>query len=481
MKIFSRKPASFRTLLGFSFICLSFPLVLGLFDSGISIDRLVRKYNASIYRVFNLTKESNSLVNKTVALERSARQFSILKDPLILDAFKEQDANISEAAERILALVESPEHRSLLRSFIEVKQQVADKLTSPENVSSDIESALLNFEELNGMAREILAESNREAFSESDRLRIESDEALRQLTYKGLALVVVLALLIIYFFQALTKPVRRVHDAIEQLGAGAFDDEISVPGPWDIQLIGVRLDWLRKRLARFEAQKAHFLALISHELKTPLAAMREGISLLSEGLVGAVNPDQREVLGIVNHSCERLEGQINDLLLYTVAKAKGSTPARESFEFGEIVRSSVAKQRLAARSREIELTLELENVFVRGDKKQLMVVCDNLVSNALKFTPHGGSIFISLTADKGTAIFEVQDSGAGVPQGERALIFEPFYQGESADKTDEIGAGIGLSIVAENVEAHGGTIEVLEGRWGGALFRVRLPKEKGLN
>ena len=132
-------------------------------------------------------------------------------------------------------------------------------------------------------------------------------------------------------------------------------------------------------------------------------------------------------------------------------------------------------QQLTLVGQRVRLDVRVEDVTVAADRGKLKLILDNLLSNAIKFTPHGGTIHIHAQARREQLVLDVADTGAGIPLEERGRIFEAFYQGKSPQGGHVKGTGIGLSVVIEFVQAHGGTIEIVDGQFTGAHFRIRLP------
>jgi two-component system sensor histidine kinase GlrK len=262
--------------------------------------------------------------------------------------------------------------------------------------------------------------------------------------------------------------------AIRRLGAGQLRVPVAVTGPQDLEQLGERLEWMRRELLDLEEQKNRFLRQVSHELKTPLTALREGAELLSEEAVGKLTAEQREIAEILRHNSVELQKLIEDLLSFGASQFRKVTVDLEPVEIRSVVERVTADQRLAARARSLTLDIAAEDVLLPADPEKLRVALDNLVSNAIKFSPEGGRIRIGAHLDGDTLELDVIDQGPGIPPGDRTRIFDPFYQGLRAGAGPVRGTGIGLSVVKEYVFAHGGSVEVMDSREG-AHMRIRVP------
>jgi two-component system sensor histidine kinase GlrK len=250
---------------------------------------------------------------------------------------------------------------------------------------------------------------------------------------------------------------------------------VSVKGPTDLQALGRQLEWLRVRLGEIAEERNRFLRHMSHELKTPLANLREGTELLLEGAVGPLSNEQREVGGILRENSLRLQRLIENLLSYSEWQAKRSGLDVGELNLPAMVQGAIETYQLPINAHRLTLVRQVDDVSFQADRAKLRLILDNLVSNAVKFTPDGGTITVRGRRDGDDVVIEVADTGPGVPPAERARIFETFYQGATPQGGLVRGTGIGLSVVQEFVQAHGGTVELVDGEFPGAHFRVRLP------
>ena len=163
------------------------------------------------------------------------------------------------------------------------------------------------FEALSGRAQTIVARSNAQIDREVEAMRATADQAQRITLWQLLAVIPVVIFLVVGFTILITRPIQQIDAAIRRLGGGAFNVPVVVNGPQSLEYLGERLEWLRQKLLDLEQQKNRFLRQMSHELKTPLTAVREGAELLSEEVVGKLSPQQREVAEILRHNSMELQ------------------------------------------------------------------------------------------------------------------------------------------------------------------------------
>jgi two-component system sensor histidine kinase GlrK len=170
-----------------------------------------------------------------------------------------------------------------------------------------------------------------------------------------------------------------------------------------------------------------------------------------------------------------LQGLIENLLKFArTLELTNDLELETGVGLAALVRSSVATQRLAADAKDIDIDLRLSPVAVRGDRNKLRVVIENLLANAVKFTPPDGSIIVTLAADGEWARLDVEDTGPGIAEADRERIFEPFQQGNADAQGSVKGTGLGLAIVRDYLDAHAGTISCVPADRG-AHFMVRIP------
>ena len=233
---------------------------------------------------------------------------------------------------------------------------------------------------------------------------------------------------------------------------------------------------LNERLLELDRLKDEFVALVSHELRTPLTSIRGYLELIREGKAGRITKRQESFLEVMNRNSERLLRLVSDLLFVAQAESGKVSLHFEALDLTEITRDAVDATRPLAATKSIELRVEARgDLRVSADRARLVQLLDNLLSNALKFTPEGGRVDVLLSAQNGHAVLEVADSGIGIPQAEQGRLFERFYRASTATAQAVPGTGLGLAIAKAIVEGHGGRIGVESDEGVGAKFRVELP------
>jgi two-component system, NtrC family, sensor histidine kinase GlrK len=272
----------------------------------------------------------------------------------------------------------------------------------------------------------------------------------------------------------LGRPLRQIDRAIAELGSGNVSNAIVVNGPVDLERLGKQLEWLRCRLLELAQERNRFLRHMSHELKTPLANIREGTELLTDGAVGELDSGQREVVTILKENGIKLQRLIENLLSFSAWQSNSLRLELSEFRLRPLIKQVLENQQLTLVSQRARLDVQAEELVLYADRGKLRLILENLLSNAIKYSPRGGVIHVRARADADCMQLEVADCGAGIPRADRAHVFEAFYTGR-APGGHVRGTGIGLSVVNEFVNVHHGSIELVDGEFPGAHFRIRLP------
>lgn len=234
------------------------------------------------------------------------------------------------------------------------------------------------------------------------------------------------------------------------------------------------------RLRELDRMKDEFVASVSHELRTPLTSINGYLELVMDGEAGKLEEEQRDFLDIVRRNAERLLRVVGDLL--DVAQFSASQVVIECapVDLVSLAEQAVDAVRPVAEERGIVVALEGTALDpLEGDADRLGQVVDNLLTNAVKFTPAGGRVDVRLFTGEGLVKLEVSDSGMGISEDDVQHLFERFFRTSDARVQAIQGTGLGLSIVAAIVEAHGGSIEVESELGVGTTFRVVLPLTSG--
>jgi two-component system sensor histidine kinase GlrK len=464
------RPRSLSGLLTAALLLIVLPLTAAVVYGGVQLRQLSRASDDLVRDSIGLTQQTQSLFQNIAAMERSANLYGVLEDPRLAEAFDANERAVETTLDQLAEQappIEIARVRAAGRAVAALVHGVRG-----EDLSS---SLVARFDTLGSEANALAERTRRAIDARLNDAASRADATQRWLLWSIMALVPASLILAAVFFFYVLRPLRAIDRAISDLGRGAFSRPIEVHGPADLAALGRQLEWLRTRLLEIAMERNRFLRHMSHELKTPLANIREGTDLLLDGAVGPLDDGQREVATILRDNAVRLQQLIENLLSYSAWQSSASTVELSQFRLGTLVTAVVDSQRLALAARDITLDLQVADVGLVADRPKLKLVLDNLFSNALKFTPRGGTIHLHAYQAGRATIIDLADTGPGIPREERDKVFQAFYSGQTPQGGPIKGTGIGLSVVREFVQAHGGTIEIVDGQFPGAHLRIRLP------
>lgn len=269
-------------------------------------------------------------------------------------------------------------------------------------------------------------------------------------------------------------PVERISEASKRIAQGDFD--IELPHGFqarEISELSQNFNTMARELSRTEMLRSDFIANVSHEFKTPLASIEGYASLMMDP---DLSPEKRAAYAEkVAASAHRLSVLTEQTLLLSQLDNRDDLPEREAFSLDESLRRMVLAHELEWSDRNIEIDVDLAEVQIRAERNLLSLIWENLMTNALKHTPDGGRIGVSLHEEGGNAVVSIEDSGEGMPPEVLERVFERFYQGDSSRSKE--GVGLGLSIAKRTAKLHGGSISAKSEPGRGTTFTVVLPLE----
>ncbi|MGQ0384106.1 MAG: sensor histidine kinase [Gammaproteobacteria bacterium] len=470
------RPRSLTSLMILGLLLVVVPLAFALTQAVTELRRLAAETENLVWVSSELAGHTQALYRHLSAYDRATQLYLLLGNPQLLEASRTVQRQITHTGARLAALPLGEPRELDLKSLRDATVGVLGVLefADPDQPGrSELLTARLAA--VDEATADLTGRANRLLDARLKQLSVKTTDTRRQLYLWIAALVPVAIALAVMFTRGVLQPLRRVDRAITELGRGTFSQPIAIRGSSDMEALGRQLEWLRVRLLELAQEKNRFLRYMSHELKTPLANVREGTDLLLDGAVGEIGPGQREVAAIMRQNALRLQQLIENLLSHSARQAQAQNLDVSSFDLGAVVAAAFVNQRLTLSSRRIRIAREVEPVVLNADRSKLRLVFDNLLSNALKFTPEGGSITARARRAPEGLVIDFADSGPGIPREERDRIFEAFYTGRTPQAGPLKGTGIGLSIVSELVAAHGGKVQIVDGEFPGAHFRITLP------
>lgn len=464
-------PRSLLRLIVLGNVLVALPLLIAIAYVFINMDRVTERGEVLTREAALAAQNGYELPEDLLHMERLLRQHAVLKDASLLDDYaqaRQEWIKVSRAFADVPLLTGM---RAEVLDLLALEAAAFADFQEGRKTGAELEAVLAD---MKARVPKLIIRSNQVIGREVEKFRTDADALRGRLL---LALAAGLAMMVLFFLFSrllLARVLWGFESAVQALGEGKLDRAVVLKGPRDIREMGERLDWLRRRLLELEEQRVLVLRHVSHELKTPLAALREGASLLTEGAVGPLTPGQEKIVGIVRGNALRLQKLIDSLLKLQQAGHAGERIKPVRLRLDKLVQQIVTTHQLAARGKQLHFSGSLKPLVVMGGKEELTTVVDNLVSNAIKYSPDGGTVDISLKREEDKVTLDVVDQGPGIPAADRERVFEPFYRGEHAKGV--AGVGLGLAIARHFAAANRGVLELLTTA-SGSHFRLTLPGE----
>jgi signal transduction histidine kinase len=284
-----------------------------------------------------------------------------------------------------------------------------------------------------------------------------------------------LALAMVQFLaHGMTFPLRQMVAAARAMAQGDYSRRVTATSRDEVGELARAFNSMAGELEQAERMRRDLVANASHDLRTPIGALRAQL----ENLVDGVEPAERRVLEDLLRQVERLSELVEQLLDLSKLESGAVLLERASVGAGDLLEKVAADWRSRASERSVTLAVEADGAdpALDADEQRLRQVLENLVANAIRHSPDGSTVALRATTRNGKARFEVEDEGPGIPPGEAERVFERFYRSDRARSTDDGGSGLGLAIARWIVELHGGSISVDPSTRRGCRIVVELPR-----
>ena len=447
---------------------------------------------------FKARETERTLINLLASMDGNRKKYFLLEKPEYLRMFREDSRSFRKQLSRLEELGLSEEEEP---TFRELKEQFEDYLHKDPFITGEDPSAIesvsdLPLEEVRHRLGHLL-DLNQERMD----LRITQMSRLEQRAFQVVFLGAMIALLAagllsFLLIRSITRPIDLLRKGTQEIAEGRFAHRVDFSTTGELGDLADSFNEMAYQLMKLDDMKADFMALVSHELKTPLTSMKEAVGLLLEEAVGPISPKQKRLLLINADGIEKLTGFVEDILNLTTMEG-GMTPLYSTrFDMQSLLRGKLDTFRLLADKKQIRLSATykpdpLPPIF--ADAERLEQVLANLLNNAIFFTPPGGEVAFRVESTLGKSLparvreatkvessnqwlkIEISDTGEGIPKEEWHRVFDKFYQVKKSSIQGS-GTGLGLTIAKSIIEAHGGFIWVEDSSAGGTTFVVVLPQ-----
>jgi signal transduction histidine kinase len=280
------------------------------------------------------------------------------------------------------------------------------------------------------------------------------------------------ALVVVFFLsRGMTSPLREMVDASESMARGDFSQRVTVSSRDEIGTLARAFNQMAAELAETDRVRRDLVANVSHELRTPITALQAVL----ENLVDGVEPPDPETLRTMLAQVERLGRLVQQLLDLSRLESGGMPLDRRAFDVEPMLEHAIREARLHASDVKLALDVEPPDLVLDGDAERLHQVVANLVQNAVRHSPSGGTVAVHASAVGDAVRIDVDDDGPGVPAADATRVFERFYRADTARSSDQGGAGLGLAIARWIVDLHDGDIHVESREPHGCRMVVTIP------
>jgi len=468
-----------------SFIMMSLPLIFAIVYTVSGVGSFTEKSQSTIFKAVNETESARIILERLASMERNIRQIQLFGKSVFYDLYQENrnkflvemaSLQISDRSEQLITQLDSLKHNeNTFHQYFLTKLEGEEVKLTQEDLNS--------FDQLTQEARTLVAEGEQKVRSESDSLLKAAKQLKQELIYLAVGSIIIASLLSLFFVRLLLRPIKDIAQAIRFLGEVGFDQAISIRGPKDLQKLGGHLEWLRVRLDNLENDKQQFIRNVSHELKTPLATLKEGTDLLSENVVGELNTEQQDIIQLMKIGNITIHDLVENLLEYQRTISTQIVFNVTGFKLETLIDRVTDEYELLLRSKNIFLKSNLHSTEIDADYDKLRIVISNLFSNALKFSPQNGSIGLTLSSKDSIITLIIEDQGPGIAKEIQPLIFKDFFYGNSTPDWKIKASGLGLALVKHYLDAHNGSIKLLSANenYCGARFSILLPQNQGNN
>lgn len=474
------QPRSLAQLVRISFFVALAPLSVAILFTVQTLGEMADKNREVTQIVVEATRLGQEIEHNVLELERRARQYVAIGDTELADLFELDRGRLVNKLTLLQQQMpsESPHIKGLISSLdrlyltpattsdnssvSEVSLIVQQQLDHDFSVIREQNKAVATW--LQSSVDQLLKTNTEEADSHIDALVLQL----------SLLAAVTLALLSIIAYW-INKPVKDLTQEIHNLGTAGLSHPIEISGPLELQALGSELEWLRRGLHESEKQKELFLRHISHELKTPLASLREGADLLAEQVTGHLSQQQLAIVEIVRQNGIALQKLIENLIDFN--RLPHQALNLETIELNDLWRELLGNYSLSLDKKALQLQHKgEENVWV-ADRYKLKTSLDNLLSNAINYTPEGGCIEIMWRSTGNNLLIDVANSGDPIPSEDAERVFEPFFQSIAKRSGPIKGSGIGLSVARQCIEAQGGSLCLATHEKLPVCFRLICPAQ----
>ena len=472
MKPLLRRFSLLQQWVGATFLAI-LPLLVAVSYAALELQEQTQRQRQLVQGMDQLSNSNLALSDDVKELVRSARQYLLLRDSRFLAIYRQKNASLKASAAKLKNQLPEANNHRWLDEMAKTADDV-DGLLAGDTAPSQTQLSLplQNLVTLNEQLTQGVSDHRRTSVQAGEDQFNRIVDQLFLLTM--MALPGTFLLMMIGTFMV-SRPLWRLSQAISRLGRQQWETPIAITGPADLMALGDNLEWMRQQVCASDRQKTAFSQHVTHELKTPLAAIIEAANLLNDGVPAPLLKEQQPVVDILAANARNLQDLIQQLINYNAVSHGIVThcQALNIRQHCEAIRHSLES---ANPGRAIDWHFDGDSDSVYCDPRLLDMILRNLMGNGFQFCAPGGAIRVTWAQDSHRWRLRVMDDGPGIEENELPHIFTPFYKGRTGRQNKVPKNGIGLAIVKESVSLLKGVIRVDSCPGKGTTFEIEFPR-----
>jgi len=450
------------------------------------LDRLIESIIRHDSRIIKLAEEA---LDDLYSLTAAEAKYLISKDPDYYRQFKQIRADFAKKVIELERIADTGIKHDLLTDIKKAQTRYDALFDERVSLITDKKDLEQNYQPYEIEREQIFRDTDQKlrhfvriSAEDRDSKLYESKNVSAQVTniinISGIVSIILVVLISLFNTRSINLPIQQLAERAQEVAGGTFGDPLKISSPPEIRELADTFNMMCERLKELDQMKIDYISHLSHELRTPLTVIKEASCMLQEGVFSKVPEKQEELFVVVKSECERLISSVNRILDFSRMEAGKMFFSFQHADLRPIIERNIRKLSLLTRRKNMDVTLEIPQdiPLLQLDRERIEEVVENLLSNALKFTPEGGKISISARNNKEqrTVEISVSDNGRGIPEDGLIQVFDKFKRVD--DRRGAIrGTGLGLAIARHIINAHGGYIWVRSKVGEGSTFTFSLP------
>ena len=481
------KLLSLKSLIALGFAVVIIPFFMGVIYATHGL-RETSTLNRSVNsQIFEQTKTIQLVLQKASDIERKARLFVLLSDPALRQPYERESyesarASFKQSLSDLLNLHVDNKIALLVNELSEKENLIYQQIIGSETDDSfklPIDEAFLGLRESSNTLSRQFDEHVERTFNE---LHNQAESLEYDWLITGTILLIISCGLALSLLTVLSRSMRQLQTSVLNLGSSDLHEPIEIRGPYDVRRLGEHLEWLRTHLSNLETSKQLLTQNLAREVARPLQAIRKGCALLSGFEQSTFAPDadaDADAIQAMTSSVDRLQTVSEQLSKYSQFQVVPSLAKQQNLDVQDLLELVIENFQLDYAAKSICIKKQLDPIFMQGVADQMHDIFEQLLSNAIKFSPENGEIRIMLREAGDYMELEIEDDGPGVEPEYRSQVFEPFFRANTPNNELSDNPGLGLVMVREYVAHHHGMVEFIapQPNHHGAHIRLRLPLE----